>query len=61
MEYRFSLTPRLAALGIFACAALLALLFILGFVLGLRMGTPAPAPVAQPMQPAALAVPARAP
>jgi hypothetical protein len=38
MEYRFSLTPRLAALGICACLALLALLFALGFVLGLRMG-----------------------
>jgi len=37
MEYRFSLTPRLAALGVFAVLALLALLFALGFMLGLRV------------------------
>lgn len=37
MEYQFSLTPRLAALGVFAALALLALLFALGFMLGLRV------------------------
>lgn len=34
MEYRLSLTPRLVAVGFFAVAALLVLLFALGFQLG---------------------------
>lgn len=57
MEYRFSLTARMAALGMFAAMALLVLMFALGFMLGLRAaqsgpapqgnapGTPAPAPI----------------
>jgi hypothetical protein len=53
MEYRFSLTPRLAALGGFACAALLVLLFALGFVLGRRTAEPISAPI--PTLPAAAA------
>jgi hypothetical protein len=36
MEYRFSLTPRLAVLGLLAALVLLALLFALGFMVGLR-------------------------
>jgi hypothetical protein len=38
MEYRFSLTPRLLAIGLFAVVALLVLLFALGFQLGQRLG-----------------------
>ena len=49
MEYRFSLTPRLAVIGAFACVALLVLLFALGFLLGLRMGEPAAATATQPV------------
>lgn len=37
MEYRLSLTPRLVAVGFFAVAALLVLLFALGFQLGQGM------------------------
>jgi hypothetical protein len=55
MEYRFSLTPRLAALGVFASAALVVLLFALGFVLGQRKDEPAE-PAAAPALPAEAAV-----
>jgi hypothetical protein len=37
MEYRLSLTPRLMALGFFACVALLVLVFALGFQVGQGM------------------------
>lgn len=37
IEYRFSLTPRLIALGMFASVALLVLLFALGYMVGQRM------------------------
>lgn len=61
MDYRFSLTPRLAALGVLAALALLALLFALGFMLGLRVaeqdaaqpGALAPVSSASPAAPAA--------
>lgn len=33
-EYRFALTPRLIALGIFSGVALMVLLFALGYVVG---------------------------
>ena len=46
MEYRFSLTPRLIALGLFSSVALLILLFTLGYQIGLRMAKPVPAPSA---------------
>ena len=58
MEYRFSLTRRLAALGAFAIAALLVLLFALGYLLGQRTAhnaEPAPAPVLVAPAPAASA------
>lgn len=59
MEYRFSLTPRRAALGVFVALALLALLFALGFMLGLRSAQAGPAPamatVAPPAPPAGAA------
>lgn len=42
MEYRFSLTPRLIALGLFCGVALLILLFTLGYQIGVRMAKPAP-------------------
>lgn len=45
MDYRFSLTPRLMAVGAFCLVALLALVFALGVAVGQRMA-PAPAPVA---------------
>lgn len=63
MEYRFSLTRRLAALGAFAIVALLVLLFALGFLLGQRAAhsaEPAPAPVPALASPAS-AVSAEAP
>lgn len=44
IEYRFSLTPRLIALGLFASVALLVLLFALGYMVGQRM---APEPQAE--------------
>lgn len=47
MEYRFSLTARLVALGVFGLVALMLLLFALGLVLGQRM-----APVAASSAPA---------
>ncbi len=34
MEYRFSMTPRLAALAVICFCALMALMFMLGFTLG---------------------------
>lgn len=40
MEYRFSLTPRLVALGVLSCVTLLVLMFALGYVVGQRMVTP---------------------
>ena len=40
MEYRFSLTPRLVALGILCCVTLLVLMFALGYVVGQRMVMP---------------------
>lgn len=46
MEYRFSLTPRLVAIGLFAVLALLVLLFALGFQLGQRLGGQPVSPVA---------------
>lgn len=36
MEYRFSLTPRLVALGLFSLLALFVLLFLLGMQIGQR-------------------------
>jgi hypothetical protein len=51
MEYRFSLTPRLVAIGLFAVVALLVLLFALGFQLGQRLG----GKPASPVVPAAIA------
>ena len=36
MEYRFSLTPRLVAIGLFSLLALFVLLFLLGMQVGQR-------------------------
>lgn len=52
MEYRFSVTGRLLAVGIVAALALLVLLFALGFLLGQRL-----APQGLPDAPAAAATP----
>ena len=38
-EYRFSMTPRLVALALFAGIALMALLFALGYQVGHQMAT----------------------
>jgi uncharacterized membrane protein YciS (DUF1049 family) len=46
MEYRFSLTRRLVALGAFALVALLVLLFALGYATGQRMVACSAAPTA---------------
>lgn len=54
MEYRFSLTPRLVAVGIFSLVALFVLLFLLGMQVGLKTARPAeaPAPAAAASAPA---------
>jgi hypothetical protein len=44
MEYRFSLTPRLVAVGLMAGVALLVLLFALGFQVGQGMAEKANVP-----------------
>jgi hypothetical protein len=41
MEYRFSLTPRLVAVGLFSLVALFVLLFLLGMQVGIRTAKPA--------------------
>lgn len=46
MEYRFSLTPRLIALALFAGVALLVLLFTLGYQVGQRAAETPPVPPA---------------
>ena len=43
MDYKFSLTARLVALGSFGLVALMVLLFALGVVVGQRMATPSAA------------------
>ena len=48
MEYRFSLTPRMVALGLFSLLALFVLLFLLGLQVGQRTR-----PVAEVALPAA--------
>lgn len=57
MEYRFSLTPRLAVLGLFAALALLVLLFALGVMVGRRQAAPAPLLVTAAPAPAPVAAP----
>jgi hypothetical protein len=47
MEYRFSLTARLVALGVFGLVALMVLLFALGYVTGQRMAPALPESVAK--------------
>ena len=41
-EYRFCLTPRLIALGIFSGLALMVLLFALGYLIGQQMAPERP-------------------
>ncbi len=41
-EYRFCLTPRLIALGIFSGLALMVLLFALGYLIGQQMAPEKP-------------------
>ncbi|WP_255429231.1 hypothetical protein [Ramlibacter albus] len=53
MEYRFSLTPRLVAVGLFSLVALFVLLFLLGMQVGQR--------TARPADPAAAGAPANDP